>query len=90
MRNDVVVAFPKTFRAVASEQSKVDAPEQFYQDRLTEVQVFVEEFRATLMKNSAERVWKPTVLWGCLAEPSIEKNVADVLLTHVFNWSAAG
>jgi 2-hydroxychromene-2-carboxylate isomerase len=85
MHNDVVAAFAKTFKAVETEKSKVEEPEQFYQDRLKEVQVFVEEFRATLMKNSAERVWKPTVLWGCLAEPSIEKNVADVLLTHVFN-----
>jgi 2-phospho-L-lactate guanylyltransferase (CobY/MobA/RfbA family) len=65
-------------------KNKVQDFAAFSEERKAEIVTFVQEFRATLMRNSAERVWKPTVLWGCLAEPSVEKNVADAILTHVF------
>jgi hypothetical protein len=84
MLQDIESAFPKTFSAVSTEGSKVQDFAAFSEERKAEIVTFVQEFRATLMRNSAERVWKPTVLWGCLAEPSVEKNVADAILTHVF------
>ena len=77
-------AFPKTFTAVSTEGTQVEDSATFFEERKAEIVMFVQEFRATLMRNSAERVWKPTVLWGSLAEPSVEKNVADAILTHVF------
>jgi hypothetical protein len=84
MLQNIESAFPKTFSAVSTEASKVQDFAAFSEERKAEIVMFVQEFRATLMRNSAERVWKPTVLWGSLAEPSVEKNVADAILTHVF------
>ena len=84
MLQKIESAFPKTFTAVSTEGTKVEDSATFFEERKAEIVTFVQEFRATLIRNSAERVWKPTVLWGCLAEPSVEKDVADAILTHVF------
>ena len=84
MLQKIESAFPKTFTAVSTEGAKVEDSATFFEERKAEIVTFVQEFRATLIRNSAERVWKPTVLWGCLAEPSVEKDVADAILTHVF------
>ena len=84
MLQKIESAFPKTFTAVSTEGTKVEDSATFSEERKAEIVTFVQEFRATLIRNSAERVWKPTVLWGCLAEPSVEKDVADAILTHVF------
>ena len=58
--------------------------ESFSAAMKNEVLEFLRAFKETMSKNSAERVWKPAVLWGCLAEQSVQKDVADILLRLVF------
>jgi hypothetical protein len=38
-------------------------------------------FKEAMSKNSAGRVWRPAVLWGCLSVQSVQRDVADILLT---------
>ena len=91
MLADVERALPKTFAAIQTEFAKAATAmagettlESFSAAMKNEVLEFLRAFKETMSKNSAERVWKPAVLWGCLAEQSVQKDVADILLRLVF------